>query len=147
MMESKGPAMAIGKKDGAMMRSKDSAAMTEKRDGTMMESKDGMMTKLPDQQFAAHFVGSNPRHGTALAQAPAQLVLNFNFTLSEASSIMVTRDGVAVSASKPTFSNNKLTMSTTLPASAGKGLYQVDYKACWPDNSCHSGRFAYTVGS
>jgi len=38
-------------------------------------------------------------------------------------------------------------MSAPLPANVGKGLYQVDYKACWPDQSCHTGKFAFIVGS
>ena len=36
-------------------------------------------------------------------------------------------------------------MWVPLPANSGDGLYVVDYKACWPDRSCHNGRFAFTV--
>ncbi len=39
----------------------------------------------------------------------------------------------------------KLTLETTLPAGAGDGTYTVDYKACWPDGSCHDGQFAFIV--
>lgn len=121
------------------------AAMEKSGDAAMAKT-DSAMMKLPDQQFAAHFVDSAPKHGTTFAQAPDKVVLNFNFTLSEASTITVSKDGAMVATAKPAFSANKLTMSAPLPANAGKGLYQVDYKACWPDNSCHNGRFAFTVG-
>jgi plastocyanin len=31
--------------------------------------------------------------------------------------------------------------------SAGDGLYEVSYHACWPDASCHDGKFAFWVES
>jgi methionine-rich copper-binding protein CopC len=106
-----------------------------------------MMAKLPDQQFAAHFVDSTPKHGATFAQTPDKVVINFNFTLSEASTITFSKEGAPVVSAKPTFSGNKLTMSAPLPANVGNGLYQVDYRACWPDQSCHTGKFAFIVGS
>jgi methionine-rich copper-binding protein CopC len=120
----------------------DKAAMEAKA----MEAK-AMAAKLPDQQFAAHFVDSTPKHGATFAQTPDKVVINFNFTLSEASTITFSKDGAPVVSAKPTFSGNKLTMSAPLPANVGNGLYQVDYKACWPDQSCHAGKFAFIVGS
>jgi methionine-rich copper-binding protein CopC len=118
-------------------------AMEEK---AAMEAK-AMAEKLPDQQFAAHFVNSTPNHRATFAQMPDKVVINFDFTLSETSTITVSKDGAPVVSAKPTFSGNKLTMSAPLPANVGNGLYQVDYKACWPDQSCHTGKFAFTVGS
>ncbi len=130
----------------------DKAAMEQKAmEAKAMEDKamaeKAMMAKLPDQQFAAHFVDSNPKHAATLAQVPGAITLNFNFTLSDASTITVTRDGTQVTSGKPILSSNKLTMTTTVPSTGGNGTYIVDYKACWPDNSCHIGKFAFTVGS
>jgi methionine-rich copper-binding protein CopC len=113
----------------------------------MEKSGSTMMTKLPDQQFAAHFVDSNPAHSAMLAQVPSTITLNFNFTLSDASTITVTKDGAQVNSGTPTLSPNRLTMTTALSSIAGNGTYIVDYKACWPDNSCHNGKFAFTVSS
>lgn len=153
-MEAKAMAEQKAMEDKAAMEAKamaekkameEKAAMEKSGDAAMAKT-DSAMMKLPDQQFTAHFVDSAPKHGTTVTQAPDKVVLNFNFTLSEASTITVSKDGAMVATAKPTFSANKLTMSAPFPANAGKGLYQVDYKACWPDNSCHNGRFAFTVG-
>ena len=123
-------------------------AMAEKKameEKAAMEKTGGAMMKLPDQQFAAHFVDSTPKHGDTLARMPDKVLINFNFTLSEVSTITVSKDGAPVVSARPTFADNKLTMSAALPAIVGNGLYQVDYKACWPDQSCHPGKFAFTV--
>jgi len=141
-------AMAMAEKK-AMDEKAAMEAMAEKKtmeENAAMEAK-AMAAKLPDQQFAAHFVGSTPKHGVTFAQMPDKVVINFDFTLSEISTIIVSKDGAPVVSAKPTFSGNKLTMSSPLPVNVGNGLYQVDYKACWPDQSCHTGKFAFTVGS
>ena len=130
----------------AMVEKKAMEAKAAMEAKTAMEAK-AMVAKLPDQQFAAHFVDSTPKHGATFAQMPDKVVINFNFTLSEASTITFSKDGAPVVSAKPTFSGNKLIMSALLPANLGNGLYQVDYKACWPDQSCHTGKFAFIVGS
>jgi len=139
-MEAKAMAEKKAMDEKAAMEAK---AMAEKQ---AMEEK-AAMAKLPDQLFAPHFVESNPKHGAQLAQVPGTITLNFNFTLSETSTIIVSKEGATVASAKPTLSSNKLTMAASLPANAGNGLYQVDYKACWPDNSCHIGRFAFIVAA
>lgn len=141
-MEAKAAAEKIAMEKTAM----EEKAMAEK---TAMEKKamedKAMMEKLPDQQFAAHFVDSNPAHGVKLSQVPAAVSVSFNFTLSDASTITVTKDGKQVNSGKPTFTSNKLTMTTLVPSGAGTGTYVVDYSAWWPDNSYHNGKFAFTV--
>jgi len=113
----------------------------------MMDKGDSMMEKLPDQLFAAHFVDSSPAHGETFAMTPTHLVINFNFTLHHKSSITVKKGDKPVSIGPVAFGQRDLSMSVTLPSSAGDGLYTVDYNACWPDQSCHEGRFAFTVDS
>ncbi|MBI3740736.1 MAG: copper resistance protein CopC [Chloroflexi bacterium] len=105
------------------------------------------MLKLPDQIFAAHFVDATPKHGEALAKLPAQVVINFNFTLSDPSTITVLKDDKPIDAGKAVLAANKLSMSSSLPTSAGDGLFIVKYKACWPDRSCHDGLYAFKVDS
>lgn len=128
------------KKDGAM------TGDAMQKDGGPMAG-DTMMAKLPDQIFAAHYVDSAPAHGQKFAALPARVVINFNFTLSDASTIKVTRDGAALSIGKPVFGERNLSMSAALSPGSEDGLYVVDYKACWPDRSCHDGRFAFTADS
>ena len=139
-------AACTSSKPSASQPTTQSAADEAAMDKKAMEE-EAMMEKLPDQQFAAHFVDSNPKHGAKVAQAPSSITINFNFTLSDASTITIAKDGTQVSSSKPTLASNKLSMSTSMPAIAGNGTYIVDYKACWPDKSCHNGKFAFTVGS
>ena len=104
-----------------------------------------MMFKFPPQQFAAHFVDSMPMHEATLAQMPTQVVLNFNFTLSDASTITLEKDGKELKTAPGKLGDKKLSMSTEIPTDGGAGLYLVKYKACWPDNSCHNGQFAFAV--
>ena len=107
---------------------------------------DAAMEKFPDQQFAAHFVDSNPKHASSLGQVPEEIAINFNFTLNtETSKIEVTKDGGPVAAGPVKFASNRLAMSAPVPATSGNGPYTVRYKACWPDKSCHDGLFAFKV--
>jgi methionine-rich copper-binding protein CopC len=84
-------------------------------------------------------------HEATLTELPKLLTLNFNFTLSPASTITIERDGQTLQTAPGKLSDNKLAMTAELPAGAGMGLYLVKYKACWPDNSCHDGQFAFYV--
>ena len=108
---------------------------------------DAMMQKLPDQIFAAHFVDAAPKHGDTLTKLPEQIVINFNFTLSEPSTIAATKDDKPVELGKVVLASNKLSMASPLPGNLGDGFYVVKYKACWPDKSCHDGLFAFKVAS
>ena len=108
-------------------------------------SPEAMMGKLPDQITTPHLLDSAPKHGDKFAQAPTQILINFDFTLHEDSAITVTREGAPVTTGKTTLGEKKLSLTATLPGDAGDGLYVVKYKACWPDRSCHDGQFAFTV--
>jgi plastocyanin/methionine-rich copper-binding protein CopC len=103
--------------------------------------------KLPDQLFAAHYVDSYPLHGDVFAQASDRVQIDFNFTLHELSSIIVTRDGTPIDVGPPTLGPRNLSLWVKLQGAPGDGLYLAKYKACWPDRSCHDGQFAFTVDS
>ncbi|MBI4675271.1 MAG: copper resistance protein CopC [Chloroflexi bacterium] len=138
-------AMMAKETDTAMMaKETDTAAMAKPTDAAMNQS-DAMMPKFPPQQFAAHFVDSMPVHEATLVALPQLVLLNFNFTLSPASTITIEKDGKELKTAPGKLSDNKLAMTAELPVGAGMGLYLVKYKACWPDNSCHTGQFAFYV--
>ncbi len=102
--------------------------------------------KLPDQLFAAHFVDSTPTHGQEFAQVPNRVLINFNFNLADNSSITVTTGGAPVAAGPATVrGDRRLELTSDLGGVQGDGVYVVNYKACWPDRSCHDGRFAFRV--
>ena len=138
-----GPEAAVYTACGAVSGS---GAMMMAADAMMDKSGDAMMGKVGEQRFAAHFVDSVPMHGESFAASPNRIVINFDFTLGNGSFIKVTRDGQAVTTPAAAISGaRKLTLETALPAGAGDGTYTVDYKACWPDGSCHDGQFAFIV--
>ena len=105
-------------------------------------------SSLPAQQFTAHYVDSAPVHGKTFALVPDKMLINFDFSLAEPSTVAVTKYSKVLQMGVPTISGpNSLHLSSTLPRDAGDGLYVVNYEACWPDKSCHSGQFAFTVDS
>ncbi len=97
------------------------------------------------ERIAPHFVDASPRHGDAFALMPTHVVINFDFALSTASSITVSRNGAPIGNGPITLGPNNISMTSALPANAGDGSYTVDYRACWADGSCNDGRYAFQV--
>lgn len=117
-----------------------------RKSGSATKTPEGGAAKLPDQLFAAHFVASTPGHGQEFAQVPTRVLINFNFNLADNSSIAVTKDGVPVAAGPATVQGERrLELASDLAGVQGSGVYLVNYKACWPDRSCHDGQFAFRV--
>lgn len=113
-----------------------------------MMKQDSMMGKMPEQMTAPHFVSSSPKHGDALLKSPDKIVLTFNSALSNTSTINVTKeDGMAIGVGKLTLDDKMLTMSVDLPMNTADGLYLVKYKACWANQTCDNGQFAFKVDS
>ena len=140
---------AMEKDDGDAMEKDDGDAM-EKDGGDAMEKDDGdAMTSedLPANLIAPHFVNSFPGHGQTYMQAPELIVINFNFNLHDNSDITVTRDGHPVNTATRIIDSNRLTLRTTLGSDSGDGVYTVQYRACWPDASCHEGQLGFIVDS
>ncbi len=134
--------------DGDAMEKDDGDAM-EKDDGDAMEKDGDAMTSedLPANLIAPHFVNSFPGHGQTYMQAPELIVINFNFNLHDNSDITVTRDGHPVNTATRIIDSNRLTLRTTLGSDSGDGVYTVQYRACWPDASCHEGQLGFIVDS
>jgi plastocyanin len=138
-----GDKAAMAVKEAMMEKSPD--AMMPKTPEAMMDKGDAMMM-LGEQRFAAHFVDSVPSHGEKFAASPNRIVINFDFTLGGGSTVRVSRDGQAVATpAAQVAGTRKLALETALPAGAGDGTYVVDYRACWPDGSCHDGQFGFVV--
>lgn len=148
MVKATDTAMMAKETDTAMMTAHETeTAVAKPTDAAMSKPTEGamMMPEFPAEQFAAHFVDSMPMHKATLDKLPAQVLLNFNFTLSDASTITIEKDGKALKTAPGKLGDKKLSMTADLPSDAGMGLYLVKYKACWPDNSCHDGQFAFYV--
>lgn len=94
---------------------------------------------------SAHYVSNTPEHGSILTAVPGEVVINFNFDLSNVSTLSVTKDGKEYGVGAVNFSADKLIMHRSVAADAGSGQYKVNYNACWPDGSCHDGHFEFGV--
>lgn len=108
---------------------------------------------------SAHFETSTPAHGTILPAPPTNIVIDFNFDLAEPSEIQIDWDVPVgwggepnTSSAKTNFAtgatiidSNKLSLRRAVDATAPDGLYRVSYRACWPDKSCHDGKFEFAI--
>lgn len=94
---------------------------------------------------SAHYESNTPTHGEVLAGAPINVVIDFNFDLAKPSEIKILRDGVDYGVGETTIDSNKLSMRRNMASDASDGLYTVEYKACWPDASCHDGNFQFAI--
>ena len=93
----------------------------------------------------AHFESSTPEHGATLPAPPINVTIDFNFDLVSNSAVTITKDGKEYGKGDTTISANKLSLQRALDQSAPDGLYIVTYKACWPDKTCHDGRFEFAI--
>ncbi len=94
---------------------------------------------------SAHYESNTPAHGSILAEVPVNVVIDFNFDLGPGSSISVKTDDREYGTGETIIDSNKLAMRRNMVLDAPDGLYTVNYKACWPDGSCHDGHFQFTI--
>jgi len=94
---------------------------------------------------AAHYESSTPSHGAVLAIPPINIAINFNFDLADASTISITANKKEYGIDKTTVDDNKLTLRRSFDPTAPDGIYTVLYNACWPNGSCHDGKFQFAI--
>lgn len=94
---------------------------------------------------SAHYESNTPAHGTILPGVPINVVIDFNFDLAKPSEIKILKDRVDYGVGETTIDSNKLSMRRNMASDTSDGLYTVEYKACWPDGSCHDGNFQFAI--
>src|SRR3989344_734465 len=105
---------------------------------------------------SAHYESNTPEHAAILAGTPINVVINFNFDLAKPSEIRVYSSGVKnpttgttspidIAVGEIVIDANKLNMRRALDPKAPDDKYTVEYKACWPDGSCHDGSFEFAI--
>lgn len=94
---------------------------------------------------SVHFESNTPLHGAILAGAPINIVIDFNFGLAKPSEIKIFNNSKDYGVGETIIDSNKLTMRRNMSPNAPDGLYKVEYKACWPDGSCHNGYFQFVI--
>lgn len=94
---------------------------------------------------SAHYESNTPAHGQTLAGVPVNVVIDFNFDLAENSTISIMGDGIEYGTGKTVVDKNKLSMRRLMDPKAPDGFYTVKYNACWPDKTCHDGKFQFYI--
>lgn len=95
-----------------------------------------------------HFLDSTPLHNEIYAAAPVNITINFDFDLAEGSEISVLdNQGQQVATGNVSIEDNNTALKRGLAGQRTDGEYKVLYKACWPDGSCHDGKFEYSIDS
>jgi plastocyanin len=102
-------------------------------------------TDFGQQKKSAHFESSTPEHGMVLAGAPNQVAIDFNFDLAKPSAISINSGGKEYATGDTVIDENLTTMRRSMDTSAPDGVYEVKYRACWPDKSCHDGNFKFQI--
>lgn len=121
-----------------------SAVVTAPAGGTVpVPGAEGVSFGTPKK--SAHFENSTPAHGTTLAVPPVNVVLDVNFDLVPGSFISVMSGGKEYGVGDTVVDASKLAMRRAVDPAAPDGLYEVSYTGCWPDRSCHDGRFQFAI--
>lgn len=94
---------------------------------------------------SAHYESNTPEHGAVLAGVPINVVIDFNFDLAKPSSILITSASQEYGDGETIIDSGKLAMRRNIKGDAPDGLYTVTYNACWPDGSCHDGKFQFRI--
>lgn len=98
------------------------------------------------QTRSPHFLDSTPLQGEIYAAQPINVTVNFNFDLVERSAITVrSADGREWQEGSAVIEDARTALKVPLKHGMPNGQYQVMYTACWPDKSCHEGRFSFAV--
>ncbi|MBA3758839.1 copper resistance protein CopC [Candidatus Saccharibacteria bacterium] len=101
-----------------------------------------------DQQIKSpHFVDSTPLHGETYAAQPVNVTINFNFDIADNSEIKVNGGGREWTAAPTKVEDAQTALKADLKPGMPDGEYIVEYRACWPDKSCHDGQFSFRIDS
>lgn len=106
--------------------------------------------EAPDPVFGnpkkpPHYESNTPAHGAILPAPPVNVVIDVNFDLAAPSAIRIEKDGKDYGSGPTIIDKNALAMRRAMDQGAPDGLYRVTYDACWPDRSCHEGRFEFAL--
>jgi len=104
-----------------------------------------MQFVFENPQKSAHYESNTPAHASVLVGVPINVVIDFNFDLAKPSEIKILKDGKDSGVGETLIDDSKLAMRRNMAVNSPDGLYKVEYKACWPDGSCHDGNFQFAI--
>lgn len=123
----------------------DSETKPVKSENTPANISDQNQHTFENPKKSAHYETNTPVHGATLAGVPINVVIDFNFDLAKPSEIKILKDNQDFGTGETAIDSNKLAMRRAVKPDAPDGLYRVEYKACWPDTSCHEGYFQFAI--
>lgn len=94
---------------------------------------------------SAHYESNTPAHGSVLGAPPINVVIDFNFDLAKPSAISISKEEAEYGQGDTIIDASKLVLRRSFDPTAPDGTYTVNYKACWPDGSCHDGSFQFAI--
>jgi methionine-rich copper-binding protein CopC len=95
---------------------------------------------------SAHYVSNTPKHGATLSSVPSKVELTFNFDVATPSVIsIIGPDGENYATGETKIGTDILSLYVAMDPEAPDGLYTVNYTACWPDQTCHDGKFQFAL--
>jgi plastocyanin len=94
---------------------------------------------------SAHYESNTPAHGSTVPWVPINVVIDVNFDLRPPSSISIIKDGNEYGVGETVIDSNGLAMRVRMDPNSPNGVYTVVYDACWPDGSCHDGKFQFAI--
>ena len=122
------------------------AANSDDSDAAPTPSLDDSEWIIPEQDPSNHFVSSNPAQGEEVYYELETITMTFDFNLAPESSIVLTHNGELVPLGSVEISPDQFSMSASIIGTLNsEGVYEVNYKPCWPFLNCHSGSFAFVV--
>jgi plastocyanin len=109
------------------------------------KAKNDIIQEFDLPKKSAHYESNTPEHEAVLAGIPINVVIDFNFDLAPPSSISIKKGETEHGIGETIIDSNKLAMRKTMDPNSPDGIYTVYYNACWPDGSCHDGKFQFAI--
>lgn len=121
--------------------------VTEEETGESAETEEADIIEFQDEVQPPHYVATTPLHTDTLAAVPVNVVVDFDFDLNTSSTMTLlnTKENKDYGTGSATIDANKRVLRRTMDLNAPDGLYTAQYKACWPDGSCHDGSFQFVL--
>lgn len=113
--------------------------------GYLIYNQESSSDQFTNPTKTPHYETNTPAHASTLAGVPINVVIDFNFDLGPGSTISITKDGTEYGIGETIIDPNRLSMRREMNQDAPDGIYTVNYKACWPDGSCHNGNFQFAI--
>jgi methionine-rich copper-binding protein CopC len=106
-----------------------------------------MMDSFGTPKKSPHWMNNTPSAGATLTSVPESISIDFDFDLGPGNNITIMLNDSDYGMGETTVTPDNRTMMRMMMPDAPDGIYNVTYKACWPDLTCHDGYFEFAINS